>query len=761
MKEKFNIKGMSCASCQAHIQNAVSKLDGVNDVNVNLLSNSMEVDYDETKLNTNKIEKAVKNAGYSAKSLNSTNNTSKGKDDSSNNNDIKKEVIKLVVSFVILLVLMYVAMGPMIGMPLPPFLSGKENALTYAFTQLLLTVPIIVIYNKYFVNGFKALFKLHPTMDSLIAIGASASLVYGIFAIYMIGYGLGHQDLDVVHNYMHSLYFESVGTILTLVSLGKFFEMLSKRKTTKAVESLIALAPKKATILKDSKEVEVAIMEVKKGDIVISKKGDAIPIDGVIIEGTASINQANITGESLPVFKKEKDYVYSSTIIENGYVKIKAEKVGTDTSINEIIRLVDEAANSKAPISKLVDKVSLFFVPTIIIISIFTLGGFLIARYPFEEAFNFAISILVIACPCALGLATPVAIMVGSGKGAQNGLLIKNAEILEKTSYITKVVLDKTGTITKGEPIVTDFINLFNDENLLKKVKSLEVLSNHPLANAIINYQDFDRSNLYEVKDYNFIDGLGLEGKINGDHYLIGNKRVFDSKEKEDLLNKYHYLYEEAKTVLFIKKNDDIVGLIAIKDIIRDSSVYGIKELIDNKIEVYMLTGDNKDTALAIAKEVGIKKENVYSDVLPLDKEKIIKSLEKDDKHLVAMVGDGVNDALALTTADIGIAIGGGSDVALSSSDVVLLRNNLLDVLNVIRLSKRTLNTIKGNLFWAFFYNCVGILLACGAFYPSFGIKLNPMIASLAMAFSSVFVVLNALTINFFKSKETRDLNNK
>ena len=753
MKKRFNVEGMTCAACQAHVQKAVEKLEGTKTVNVNLLSNTMDVEFDENVCSINQIEESVSKQGYKAYLPNETKTNDKVKDNS-NKKKIDPDLIKLIISFLFLILLMYISMGHMIGLPQIPILDGEENALAFAFTQLLLTVPSLIIYNKYFKNGFLRLFKLSPNMDTLIAVGSSASLLYGIYAIYQIGYGLGIQNFDIVRTYMHNLYFESAAMILTLVSLGKYLEKLAKKRTTKAVEKMMDLAPQKATILVNDKEEIVDIEKVKINDVVIVKKGETIPIDGKIIDGSASIDESTITGESIPVFKKENDQVYSSSILTTGYIKINAEKVGEDTSLNTIIRLVEEASNSKAPISKLADKVSLYFVPIIFAIALATFIGFVSAGYGFELAFNFAISTIVIACPCALGLATPVAIMVATGKGASNGLLIKNAEILEKSHLINTVVLDKTGTITNGKPSVTDFITFDNSENLLDIIYSIETLSEHPLADAINQYCILNNaSNKLKVENYVSKDGQGLYADIDNEKYYIGNKKGLNislDKEKEDIVNN---LAKQGKTILYLCKNDILLAIIAIKDEIKESSKYAISLLKKMNIRVIMLTGDNKISAKAIADEVGI--DEVISEVLPTDKANVISNLKKDNKHLVAMVGDGVNDAIALSSSDLGIAIGGGSDIAKESADIVLIQNDLIGVVNAIRLSKRTINTIKGNLFWAFFYNCIGVILATGMFYPlNNELVLNPMIGSLAMSFSSVFVVLNALTINLFKFKK-------
>lgn len=740
MKQKFSILGMSCAACVSHVNKAVVHLKGVNNVDVNLLSNSMVVDYDETVVNVNDIINAVSDAGYGAKIYEKVNN----------NAALKKDLHKLIISFILLILLMYVSMGHMVGLPLPPFLTGHMNALWYALTQLVITIPVLIIYRKYFISGYKKLFKLAPNMDSLIAISATASMVYGLFAIIMISIGLSDSNMELISEYHHNLYFESAAMILTLVSFGKYLEQLSKRKTTQAISKLMDLAPKKALILKGDKEVEVPVEEVKVDDLVVVKKGFAVPVDGVIVEGNAAIDEANITGESMPAQKGVNQVVYTSTTINSGYIIIKATKVGEDTSIANIIKLVEASSNSKAPISQLADKIASIFVPIVMAISLLSFVISIIASRDFNLSFNFAISVLVIACPCSLGLATPVAIMVGTGVGASNGLLIKNAEILEKSHLIKTIVFDKTGTLTNGKPTVTDFINIDSDNDLLSIIYSMENRSEHPLASAITSYANETSAKIIDITNFKAIEGQGIEAKFNKDTYYIGN--ASNVKIDEQKQKKLEQLSKEGKTSLVVTKNNTLVAIIALKDEIKKNSVLAIHELHKMGIRTVMLTGDNKITAQTIADEVGISE--VIAEVLPIDKQNVIKSLKHDNKHLVAMVGDGVNDALALTTADLGISLKGGSDIALETSDIVLLRNDLLDVVNVINLSKRVLNTIKGNLFWAFFYNSIGIVLASGLLYPLWQIKLNPMIGSLAMSLSSVFVVLNALTINLFKPKK-------
>ena len=732
MKIKFDIEGMTCAACQAHVLKAVEKLEGTKDVNVNLLQNTLTLDFDENLCSEKDIQEAVSKAGYKAILKTNIKEVQKRKD---------KDLMKLIICIVDLTILMYFSMGHMmLKWPVPDIVNMEKSPLGFSLIQLILVIPIVVIYNNFFVVGFKKLFMRAPNMDSLIAIGASVSLLYGIYCLFMIAFG--H------HEYHMYLYFESAGMILTLVSLGKYLEKVSKKKTTKAIEKLINLAPKYATIQLDGEEKKVAIDKVKVGDIVIIRNGDSIPVDGKIIEGAASIDQSNITGESIPVYKKVGQDVFSSTVVTAGFIKIEAKKVGEDTSISNIIKLVEEASNSKAPISKLVDKISGVFVPIVLVISMMVLIVNYIISKNFELALNFAITVLVIACPCALGLATPVAIMVGSGKGAEKGLLIKNAEILEKAHNIKVVVLDKTGTITEGKPNVVDFDNNYG-ENLLDYIYSIEYKSEHPLAKAICDFAKNNNAKILEVIDYKTIEGSGVIGKIDNKEIYIGN--INGENINEDIKIKMKEYSSEGKTPLIIRVDNKIVGIITIKDKVKKYTKEAINLLKSHGIKVIMLTGDNEITAKAVAKEVGIDK--VISNVLPQDKQKVINSLKEKNK-LVAMVGDGVNDSLALTTADVGISLKGASDIAIDCADIVLLKNKLIDVMNVIALSKKTLITIKLGLFWAFFYNSICILLSTGFLYYINGFKMTPMIGSLAMSLSSVSVVLNALTINLFKPKK-------
>ena len=750
MKKRFDVKGMTCAACQSAVEKATSKVDGVLSCQVNLLNNNMDVEFDENKCNIDDIINAVDKSGYSASIENDNKNKVVEEKDHSLRN--------LIISIVFLLLTMYISMGHMMwGFYVPDVFDMNVNPMGFALIQFLLILPICFIYRRYFTSGITKLFKGHPNMDTLIAVGAIASLIYGIIALFIISYGVSIGDYELVHKYHMNLYYESAGMILTLVSLGKYFEGLSKKKTTKAIEDLVNLAPKTAKIIVGNIEKEVNVSDIKLEDIIVLRRGDIIPVDGVIISGSASINEANITGESIPKYKEVNDECYSATIVDSGYIKMKATKVGDDTSINTIIRLVEEASNSKAPISKLADKISSVFVPVIFIISIITFIVNYIVSKDFELAFRFSITVLVIACPCALGLATPVAIMVGTGKGAANGLLIKNAEILENTGKIKTIVFDKTGTITNGFPKVVDYIE-FGNQDIKSILYSIENKSSHPLAKAIIEFVEKDSKNL-QISNLENIDGRGLTAEINNNKYYIGNDKYLNDLNIENKYKKEIDDYsKEGKTVLLILENKEIIGLLTLKDLPKESSKDAINELNKLGINTIMLTGDNELCSRSIANEIGIKE--VISEVLPKDKGNVIKDLKNKNKGLVAMVGDGVNDAIALAEADVSISVSNGSDIAIETSDIILLHNDLLDISNVIRLSKRVLTTIKICLFWAFFYNIICVLIATGAFYYfDGGFGINPMIASIAMSISSVSVVLTALTINLFKVKNNKKEN--
>lgn len=755
-KVKFDVQGMTCSSCSSHVERAVNKLNGIKSVNVNLLSNNMIVEYDEQKIDNNEIIQAVVQAGYNA-------SLSEKKEKKNNKKDKNKENIKsmkkrFIISLCFLIPLMYVSMHHMLyewfKLPVPEFIKnifhGTENAINYSFTQFILLLPIIYVNRNYFIVGFKRLFKGTPNMDSLIAIGASAATIYGIFAIYMIGYGLGHNKLEIVDRYIMDIYFESAGTILTLITLGKYLETKSKGKTSDAISKLINLAPKTAIVIKDGKEIETDLDKIIIGDIIEIRPGSSIPVDGVVVEGRSSIDQASITGESIPVEKNIGDTLISGTINKNGYLKMKATKVGEDTTLSQIIKLVEEASNSKAPISKIADKVSSIFVPTVIIIAIITIIIWILAGQSFEFALTMGIAVLVISCPCALGLATPVAIMVGTGKGAENGILIKSAESLEMLHSINTVILDKTGTITEGKPVVTDIVTSMEQKDFLIIAGSLERKSEHSLAEAITNKAKEEKIEFIEIQEFQSTSGRGIQGKINGQKYFAGNIAFMD--ENKININEFKSssdkLASKGKTVLYFANENKLLGIIAVADVIKETSYVAIKEMKKRGIETIMVTGDNHVVAETIAKEVGINK--VVSEVLPQDKEKEVEKQQLKGRK-VAFVGDGINDSPALIKADVGIAIGSGTDIAIESADIVLMKNNLEDVVTALGLGKAVIRNIKTNLFWAFFYNCIGIPIACGILYPSLGLKLNPMIGAVAMSLSSVCVVTNALRLRKYK----------
>ncbi|MGN1329793.1 MAG: heavy metal translocating P-type ATPase [Clostridia bacterium] len=760
-KVKFDIQGMTCSSCSSHIEKAVNKLSGIQNANVNLLSNNMIVEYDENILDDTKIIQAVENAGYRANIAEKRKKYDKPeKIKNLNNEDIKSMKKRLIISICLLVPLMYIAMHHMLyewfGLPVPQIVKdlfhGQENSISFGFTQFLLLLPIIYVNRNYFIVGFKRLFKGTPNMDSLIAIGSLAATVYGIFAIYMIGYGLGHNKIEIVERYSMDIYFESAGTILTLITVGKYLETKSKGKTSEAISKLINLAPKTAIVLREEKEIELDLEKIVIGDIIVIRPGGSIPVDGIIIEGNTSVDQSSITGESIPVEKTIGDNVISGTINKNGYIKMKATKVGDNTTLSQIIKLVEEASNSKAPISKIADKVSGIFVPAVITIAIITVIVWLMTGKSFEFAWTMGIAVLVISCPCALGLATPVAIMVGTGKGAENGILIKSAESLELLHLVDTVVLDKTGTITEGKPKVTDIISNIEEKELLKIAGSLEKNSEHPLAEAIIEKTKDKKIELIECKEFTAVSGRGIKGKIDGKNYFGGNISFMKENDIDisQIAKKSDELLNMGKTVLYFANESVIIGIIAVADTIKDTSYQAIQELKEKNIKVAMITGDNKVVAETIGRQLGINQ--VISEVLPQDKEKEVAKLQKNDKK-VAFIGDGINDSPALVKSDVGIAIGSGTDIAIESADIVLMKNSLLDVVTAISLSKAVIKNIKMNLFWAFLYNAIGIPVACGIFYPSFGLKLNPMIGAATMSLSSVCVVTNALRLRKFKSK--------
>lgn len=757
--QKFDIKGMTCSACSNAVDRSVKKLQGVKELNVNLLSNSMIIKYDENLLNDEEIIKTVENTGYEASLQDSKKVQKNDKKENIAQLEIEELKQRLIISLIFTIPLFYISMGHMLNWYLPSFLEGEKNAITFAFTQFLLSLPIVLINIKYYKVGFKTLFKGSPNMDSLIAIGTGAAMVYGVFSIYKIGLVLGNNDLNMVVQYSMDLYFESAAIILTLITLGKYLEARAKGKTSEAINKLIDLAPKIALILKDDKEIEIAVEDLKLKDIVIVKPGQSIPTDGIITYGNTSIDESMLTGESLPISKKVGDKVIGASINKYGSIKFEVTKVGENTVLSQIIKLVEEASSSKAPISKLADKISAIFVPTVILISIIATITWLFLGYSFEFALSIGIAILVISCPCALGLATPTAIMVGTGKGAQNGILIKNAEALETAHTIDTIVLDKTGTITEGKPQVTDiFTKNISEEDLLQIAFSIEKNSEHPLALAIIQEAQKRDIKVLNVVDFKALNGLGVEARIEEITIYIGNKKLLDSKNisLDEFFKKSEDLANSGKTPIFIANHKEILGLIAIADTVKPTSKQAILEFEKIGLEVIMLTGDNVNTAKSIAKELNIS--NVIAEVLPQDKEKIVRELQEDGKK-VAMIGDGINDAPALVRADVGIAIGAGTDVAIESANIVLVKSDLLDAVTAIHLSSVTIKNIKQNLFWAFIYNIIGIPLAAGVFYTLLGWKLNPMFAGAAMSLSSVSVVLNALRLKLFKPIVVENIN--
>ncbi len=749
-KQLFNVTGMTCAACSARVERAVKHLESVEAVSVNLLTNSMEVRFDSDILTANDIIASVTKAGYGASLKNEA--KSSPKEPHSPIDEVKNGKRRLIASLVFLAPLFYISMGHMLGMPLPSFMHGTENALIYAFTQFLLTIPIVFINFRYFKNGFKNLFRLSPNMDSLIAIGSAAAIVYGIVAIYRIGWGLGHNDIELVQRYTMDLYFESAGTILTLITLGKLLESKAKRKTTDAITKLINLRPQTALVIRNGNTTEIPIESVVQGDIVAVKSGSTIPVDGVIISGSCTVDESVITGESMPIEKSQGDNVIGATINKSGYIEIKATKVGENSTLSQIITLVEEASATKAPVAKIADKISGVFVPIVIAVAVTSAIVWLLLGAGVEFSLSTGIAVLVISCPCALGLATPTAIMTGTGRGAQMGVLIKSAEALESAGKINTVVLDKTGTITMGKPQVTDVITIDSNENLIDIATSIESLSEHPLATAVVEYGNSVGHNAVNTTDFTNYGGMGVSAIINGTKIFAGNQRLMQSNNIDITAYKpqIESLASNGKTPLIFASDNGIIGIIAVADVIKESSKQAVKELQNMNIDVVMLTGDNTATANAIAKQCGIA--NVIAEVMPHNKESTVRNLQSE-KKFVAMVGDGINDAPALARADIGVAIGAGTDIAIDSADVVLVKSNLIDIVRLIQLSKKTMLNIKENLFWALIYNSIGIPLAAGAFYSILGWKLNPMYGAAAMCVSSVCVVLNALRLRRFNPK--------
>lgn len=769
-KETYDITGMSCAACSARIEKGISGMEGMQQCSVNLLKNSMTVSYDEAELDSGKIIHQVEDIGYGAslhqtQGSKTTGASGRGKNGATDAAAAAAKQMKqrLIVSLVFTIPLFYISMGHMAGWPLPPWLLGARNHMIFAFTQFLLVLPVLIAGGHYFKNGLRNLWHRSPNMDSLIALGSGAAFVYGIYAIYKIAWGFSIEDMDMVETFGMNLYFESSAMILTLITLGKFMEARAKSKTSEAITKLMDLAPKTAKVLRNGQEEEISVDDVQNGDILVVRDGDTVPVDGKITEGFASVDESAITGESLPVDKQAGDPVTGGTINRTGYFQMEATAVGEHTTLSKIIQLVDDATSSKAPIAKLADRVSSVFVPVVITIALLAAILWLLDGQSFEFALSVAISVLVISCPCALGLATPTAIMVGTGRGAAKGILIKSAEALEITHSIDTVVLDKTGTVTQGKPVVTDVIALEADgktagENtqayteLLQLAFSLEKMSSHPLAEAIVKKAEACSAAFQEVSDYEMIPGQGIAGTIDKARCLAGNRKLMETNRIDISVaaGLQEKLADEGKTPLYFAQGGKFLGVIAAADVVKPTSREAIARLQEMGMDVIMLTGDNARTAEAIKKQVGIK--TVIADVLPQDKEEKVRQLQEQG-HKVAMVGDGINDAPALARADVGIAIGAGTDVAIESADIVLMKSDLMDAASAVSLSRAVIRNIKQNLFWAFFYNAIGIPVAAGVLYPAFHILLNPMIGAAAMSFSSVSVVSNALRLRFFTPK--------
>ena len=739
---------MTCASCQAHVEKAVRSVPGVQDVTVNLLSNSMVVEYAPGQNPAQAVVEAVEHAGYGASKAGQRPAEAPGELPAQKQlRDMKR---RLIVSFALLIPMMYVSMGHMIGLPLPGFLHGTQNAMSFALAQFLLALPVLYVNRAYYENGFKALAHRMPNMDSLIAIGSSASMIYGVIALFEIGYGLGHGDAARVSRFSMDLYFESAAMILALITLGKFLETRSKGKTGEAIRRLMDLRPQTATVERDGREETVPLEQVAVGDIVLVRPGGSIPVDGVIVSGQTSVDQSALTGESIPVERGEGDAVSAATINRRGFVKVRATRVGDDTTLSQIIRLVEEAGNSKAPIAKLADRISGVFVPVVIAIAVVTALVWLALGEPVSGALSFGIAVLVISCPCALGLATPVAIMVGTGKGAEYGILFKSAEALETAHAVKTVVLDKTGTITEGRPRVTDVRTApgVDEARLLAVAASMEHASEHPLAEAVVQYAQERGAALLPVARFASVPGRGIEAEVDGQACLAGNLAFLQERgvQPGGLREAGEALARAGKTPMYFACGGRALGVLAVADVVKPTSRGAVAALKRMGIRVVMLTGDHRAAAEAIRAQTDI--DEAVAEVLPQDKEREVRRLQAQG-HKVAMVGDGINDAPALARADVGIAI--GTDVAIESADVVLMRGDLYDAVTAIELSHSVLRNIRMNLFWAFFYNAIGIPLAAGAFFPLLGWRLSPMFAAAAMSMSSVCVVSNALRLRLFR----------
>lgn len=748
-KTTLNIEGMTCASCSQTVENTTNKLEGVHQATVNLATEKMTVEYDPTILNLSEIIQSVADAGYEAHEEEKTAD-SIDQDQAKKDNQIKEMWNRFIGSAIFTIPLFYISMGPMIGLPVPELIDPILNGQNFSLLQLLLTIPVLYFGRTYFQIGFKTLFRGHPNMDSLVALGTSAAFVYSVYATYMVFAGDASFAME--------LYYESAAVILTLITLGKYFELVSKGRSSEAIKKLMGLAPKTAWVIRENKELEINIEEVRVGDIIVVRPGEKIPVDGVIVSGRTAIDESMLTGESLPVEKKENDEVIGASINKTGSFQYRATKVGKDTVLSQIVKLVEEAQGSKAPIANLADRVSGVFVPIVIVLAIVSgIAWYFLGQESWVFALTITISVLVIACPCALGLATPMAIMVGTGKGAENGVLIKSGEALETTHQVDTIIFDKTGTITEGKPVVMDLVTVadFSEDDVLLLAASAEVGSEHPLGEAIVRKAEEEQLELLATDSFNAIPGHGIEVRIGEQHLFLGNERLMieNNISLDSLLEQSNQLAEEGKTPMYVAIDKKLAGIIAVADTVKENSVQAIKKLHQMGIEVVMITGDNKRTANAIGLQVGI--DRVLSEVLPEDKAEEVSKLQAEGKK-VAMVGDGINDAPALAQADVGIAIGSGTDVAIESADIVLMRSDLMDVPTAIELSKATIKNVRENLFWAFAYNTLGIPVAMGVLYAFGGPLLNPMIAAAAMSFSSVSVVLNASRLKRFKPSSVK-----
>lgn len=750
-KVKFDVTGMTCSACQAHVEKAVRNIPGVAIVNVNLLQNSMQVEFDESSTGTPQIISAVEQAGYGASERGVKSDTNSAGD------EISKMKTRLIASVCFLIPLFYICMGHMVGLPVPSILSGQENMMIFALTQLILTIPIIALNFHFFRNGFKNLLHRSPNMDSLIALGASAAFVYSLYGTYMTAYYMGRNELPTAHGYIMNLYYEACGTILTLITVGKYLEAKSKRRTSDAVSKLVNLAPKTAIVIRNGKETEISAADITVGDVFILKAGASVPCDATVIEGSCSVDQSALTGESIPVEKTVGDTLMSASVSTGGFVKCRCDKTEQNSTLAQIISLVEDASATKAPIARLADKISGIFVPVVITIAVLSAVIWFIVTKNFAVALKAGISVLVISCPCSLGLATPTAIMVGTGKGASNGILIKSAESLETAHHVSAVVLDKTGTCTEGKPSVQEItLSGISEKDFLLLAGSVEKNSSHPLAKSIIEYCSAKNVQLAVCEDYTETAGGGLSGKVNGRSIIIGNSRLMKQNniDVSVMSTKSAEIARMGAVPLYTAVDGRCAGIITVADPVKKTSKEAVDMLKSMGIKTIMLTGDNTVTAETIRKQLGI--DEVHAELLPQDKTSVIKELQSDGER-VAMIGDGINDAPALAVADVGIAVGAGQDIAIEAADIILMKNDLRDAAEAIRLSKATIRNIKQNLFWALFYNALGIPLAAGLFYPIFHWQLNPMFGAAAMSLSSVCVVANALRLNFFKMQKSAD----